>query len=488
MSIIAIFWNRTNNTIRKSENGIVSAPTPCTSFQAFEAYLNSLSGYSFSAAQVKTEQQVLMIGVSNSGGGGTGGLATEQKQDAQIALANSIASALSSLLSDTSNIATNTNDTKNAVLATVRTRQTAVNADGLDAIYTEKVDAAGDVVFAEYRALDGSSLPSNNKVLTNATANISQNLTLVFESASGNSLVSKFERATSEVGELNGAYNTLWVTMQAKDFELADVKLYGRDVLDSRVVLPFRIERFSDENSTQIVSLKANISGIFLVTLEMVTNSNTGAGYSAIVFNASTVSTDVSPNQIGTQMYPVWGFRDLYDNYDFYGTIPFTTERILLSILSWLGYSGGETIGALLDRIGTQLPNQIGTRPSAESLSVTLATGGNTQFRTLSTASTNLKVVRNTASTLYYLYVCSSPNLTSNTSFVKLFNKGSAPTLASDVPVMTIPISSGERLIVLDSAIGAAFPLGIAMAITGAFAPADTSAGSANIEVVLHYA
>jgi len=72
-----------------------------------------------------------------------------------------------------------------------------------------------------------------------------------------------------------------------------------------------------------------------------------------------------------------------------------------------------------------------------------------------------------------------------NAAYVKIYNKASAPVLASDTPVFTIPLSALEfSPAMLSFEPGIFFDTGLAIAITGAIGDTDETAVAANQVVV----
>lgn len=69
-------------------------------------------------------------------------------------------------------------------------------------------------------------------------------------------------------------------------------------------------------------------------------------------------------------------------------------------------------------------------------------------------------------------------NTAASAKFVKFYNKASAPTVGTDVPVMTVAIPAGAAVEV-QLGRGVEFPLGIGFGITGAAAVNDTTAVAA---------
>lgn len=92
-----------------------------------------------------------------------------------------------------------------------------------------------------------------------------------------------------------------------------------------------------------------------------------------------------------------------------------------------------------------------------------------------STADTNLATIKATAGTLYGITI---NNANASARFLKLYNKGSNPVLASDTPVLVIPIPANSTA-VQSYDFGLRFGAGIAMAITGAVGDTDTTAVAA---------
>jgi len=110
--------------------------------------------------------------------------------------------------------------------------------------------------------------------------------------------------------------------------------------------------------------------------------------------------------------------------------------------------------------------------------------GGLTIYRLLSAGTTNANSVKASAGQVYGWYIT---NTNAAARFVKLYNKASAPTVGSDTPVMTLLIpggTSGSGAIAAEFVSGIAFGTGIAIAITGLIADADTTAIGANDVIV----
>ena len=107
-----------------------------------------------------------------------------------------------------------------------------------------------------------------------------------------------------------------------------------------------------------------------------------------------------------------------------------------------------------------------------------------TTYSAVTTASTNAVSVKASAGTLYAVTL-SNPTVTP--VFYKLFNKASAPTLGTDVPLVTIPVPASSVVVQGFGVLGLRFATGIASAVTGAIAAADVSSGVAAVQVTASY-
>lgn len=113
---------------------------------------------------------------------------------------------------------------------------------------------------------------------------------------------------------------------------------------------------------------------------------------------------------------------------------------------------------------------------------------GTTAYKLISLATTNANNVKASGGNLYSIIAI---GLTSTVRYLKLYNKASAPTVGTDVPLMTIPIPANTQGagVALPFSMGVNFPLGIAIAITSGAADNDTGAvGAGDVIVNLTYA
>jgi hypothetical protein len=103
-----------------------------------------------------------------------------------------------------------------------------------------------------------------------------------------------------------------------------------------------------------------------------------------------------------------------------------------------------------------------------------------TTTRTVTAASTNTAAVKASAGTMYMLSVW---NPSASTIYVKYYNQTTAPTLASAVPTIVIPVLAGEYKMHQFGPMGERYATGIAIAVTGGVANTDTTAVAAGINV-----
>jgi len=126
-----------------------------------------------------------------------------------------------------------------------------------------------------------------------------------------------------------------------------------------------------------------------------------------------------------------------------------------------------------------------GTQPVSGS--VTLIPPTPTPLNFISAATTNLTAVKASAGTLYSI---NAVNLSASPRYLKLYNKASAPVVATDVPVMTIELPANLKTPTLLNfgAYGHRFAIGIALALTGAASDTDaTITAVGEVKMLLDY-
>jgi len=124
---------------------------------------------------------------------------------------------------------------------------------------------------------------------------------------------------------------------------------------------------------------------------------------------------------------------------------------------------------------GSAVPVQVTGGRHETILTASVAGVGTNVARINSAATTNLTSVKTAVARVHGWHLFNSG---AATAFVKLYAKASAPVVASDVPVLTIPIPAGQVVEgVFPTPIGV--PTGLAYAITGGLADTDATAVAA---------
>ena len=107
-----------------------------------------------------------------------------------------------------------------------------------------------------------------------------------------------------------------------------------------------------------------------------------------------------------------------------------------------------------------------------------------TPYSLVSAATTNAQFMKASAGNLFELSLF---NVTAATVYLKLYNKASAPTVGTDVPIMTIPVAAGALYAAEFGRLGKRFGTGIALAITGAAVATDTTVVAAGAQLAATY-
>jgi hypothetical protein len=108
-----------------------------------------------------------------------------------------------------------------------------------------------------------------------------------------------------------------------------------------------------------------------------------------------------------------------------------------------------------------------------------------TAFALSSAATTNATSIKGSAGTMYAI-TCSNSGAAA--AFVKLYNKATAPTVGTDVPILTIPVGASGIANINLGELGHRFSTGIALAITNLVADTDaTAVVAAQVKVIADY-
>jgi len=151
----------------------------------------------------------------------------------------------------------------------------------------------------------------------------------------------------------------------------------------------------------------------------------------------------------------------------------FNELNVAYTLLEWENFytSLSETLNSSV----TSIPNTTGSN-------------GTTPYKLISLGTTNANVVKASGGNLYSIVAI---GLTSTVRFLKFYNKATAPTVGTDIPVMTIPVPANTQGagIAIPFSMGVNFPLGISIAITAGPADNDVAVvGAGDVIINLTYA
>lgn len=152
--------------------------------------------------------------------------------------------------------------------------------------------------------------------------------------------------------------------------------------------------------------------------------------------------------------------------------------------------TGSVSVTMVLDEssalVGIDTPIVLG--PGTASIGA-VSTPAGSAYSLATAATTNAAIVKSTAGNLFEISVS---NPTATPAYVKLYNKATAPTVGTDVPVMTIvaPATTATQLGTINltfSQIGKRFLTGIGIAVTAGPLATDTAASVAGVQVHATY-
>ena len=220
-------------------------------------------------------------------------------------------------------------------------------------------------------------------------------------------------------------------------------------------------------NVSEYRTLVVDVSGTFVATVQVQSSINgttwrniTG---STSIINLSTGAYLASGNITAAGLYAV-------DISSFqYVRLISTAYTSGTMVLEYNSVTTGNLnpAGTNVTASGTVTANQ-GTLIAGTAISVTTA------------ATTNAFVQRSAAGNLFEV---TASNPTATAAYLKFYNKATAPTVGTDIPVMTIPVPANSFVSYVPGGQGKRFTTGIALAVTGAITAADTTAAVAGVQI-----
>lgn len=206
------------------------------------------------------------------------------------------------------------------------------------------------------------------------------------------------------------------------------------------------------------------------------TDGSNGTWFSiqAIRSNANTIETTTGTLSIAVGAGLAYSWEASVNAYQ-YARVRCVTAVTTNAIATWTALRGAyatEPIPA------TQNHGITGTVTVAGTVTNTSATP--TALKVVTAATTNATSVKASAANLYEI---TYSNVTDTAMYVKLYNKASAPTVGTDVPIATFPVAAGATLTYEFGPTGKRFAIGLALAVTGAATYSDTSAATAGMQI-----
>jgi hypothetical protein len=148
--------------------------------------------------------------------------------------------------------------------------------------------------------------------------------------------------------------------------------------------------------------------------------------------------------------------------------------------------TGTFSLISLFKRLLEKLPSLVSGRIPVSPDTLNAGSGGSEVWYLVSTASTNINVVKASPGNLYSITVF---GLTANVRYLKMYNKATSPVIASDSGLirflMPIPTSASAAGATINFTRPVNFSNGISIAITGAIGATDATAIAANDCVVI---
>jgi hypothetical protein len=231
--------------------------------------------------------------------------------------------------------------------------------------------------------------------------------------------------------------------------------------------------------STTIITMAAASLSGHNATFECSNTSTDGVNGTWVTVTATRTNAGTSETSTGVlAATPAYGWKIFIAGYRYMriratahtgGTATYTITRSDVGSESSVSVQGGTT-------------TVTGTVTTSGTATITPATP-TTITSISSAASTNATSVKASAGTVYGIV---ASNTGAAAAFVKLYNKASAPTVGTDVPVLTIPIPASSAVSLNLGALGHRFATGIALAITNLAADSDTTAvAAAQVKVLM---
>lgn len=242
--------------------------------------------------------------------------------------------------------------------------------------------------------------------------------------------------------------------------------------------IPSKLLQIGGSDGTNARAISTTTAGIIKVDI-----SGTTANATAVKVDGSAVTQPVSastlPLPTGASTETTLGTRLAEST--FTTRIPVQGQATMAASIPVTIASNQSTLPVSLASVPSHAVTNAGTFAVQVS---TATTGGYTPGKLISAATTNATSVKASAGTIGYI---TASNINASPRYLKIYNKASAPTVGTDVPVHTFLIpgnTSGAGTNIPIPAQGIALGTGIAFALTTGAIDSDTGAVAANEQII----
>lgn len=147
-------------------------------------------------------------------------------------------------------------------------------------------------------------------------------------------------------------------------------------------------------------------------------------------------------------------------------------------------YTSGSVTVVLRAMQAAGVVSNLPSGATTQTVGGTVTANEGTPYALTTAATTNGANIKATAGSLFEVSVA---NVTAATINVKFYNKATAPTVGTDVPITTIPVAAGATLVYEFGRLGKRFAAGIGIAVTANAAATDTTAVTAGAQISATY-
>ena len=212
------------------------------------------------------------------------------------------------------------------------------------------------------------------------------------------------------------------------------------------------------------------------------TDGTNGTWFSiqAIRSNANTIETATGTLSIAIGAGLAYSWEASVNAYQ-YARVRNTTAVTTNAIATWIAQRGSyatEPIPAA--QVSAPQPVTLTSTTLTGTTNGVIPAATGSVYSVVTAATTNAAFIKAGTGNLYEM---TFSNVTATAGYVKLYNKTTAPTVGTDVPIATFPVPANTTLTYEFGPLGKRFSTGIAIAVTGAAPAADTTVFVAGMQI-----